>query len=117
RHAALIPVLRIDVAAGNWNERPVVRHTVFAVGLGSRQLVVARKAQLVVVQVEDGVSAPLVRIVRSASCAQSATPLIGEHNFFPVVRKRGRVPIRIVWIVYRVHSFGMYWIFDVQKDS
>src|SRR5207244_4331908 len=51
--AALVPRLHLEVAAGNWNERAVVRHTVLAVGLGSRQLVVARKAQLVIFQTEN----------------------------------------------------------------
>src|SRR5207253_11521195 len=46
RDAALVPGLDLDVAAGNWNERPVMRHTVLAVALSSRQLVIARKAQL-----------------------------------------------------------------------
>ena len=67
--ATLVPGLHFDVAARNRNERPVVRHTVLAVGLGRRQLVVTRKAQLIVLQTEDRISAPLVRIVRPASSA------------------------------------------------
>ena len=117
RDAALVPGLRLDVAAGNRNERAVVRDAVLAVALGRRQLVVTREAQLVVLQIKDGISAPLVRIIRPAARVKSAAPFIGENHFCAIVRKRGRVPIRIVRIVYRVHSFWICRIFDVQKDS
>src|SRR5207244_4890366 len=81
RNAALVPSLHFDIATRHRNERSVVRYTVFAVALGSRQLVVAGKAQLVVLQVEDRISAPFVRIVRAAACAESAAPLICEYDF------------------------------------
>ena len=92
-------------------------HAVFAVALSRWQLVVAGEAQLVVLQVEDGVSAPLVGIVRTTARAQSAAPLIREHDLLPIVRKRSRVPIRIVRIIYRVHALWIRRIFDVQKNS
>src|SRR5260370_443855 len=85
RDAALVPGLHLDVAAGNWNERPVMRHTVLAVTLGRRHLVVARKAQLVVLQAENRISAPFVRIVCPAARAQAAAPLISENDFCPIV--------------------------------
>ena len=115
--AALIPRLHFDVAAGNRNERAVVRDAVLAVALRSGQLVVAREVQLVILQVENRISAPFVRIVRAAARTQSAAPLIGEHNFLPIIRKRGRVPVRVVWIVDRVDAFWIHRIFDVQQDS
>jgi hypothetical protein len=75
--------LYLDVPAGNRKERAVVRNTVLAVALRSRQLVVAREAQLVPCQAENCVGAPYVRIVRAAPRAQSAAPLICNTTFFP----------------------------------
>ena len=102
---------------GTGMSETVVRYAVFAVALGGRQLVVARKAQLVVLQTKNRISTPFVRIVRSAARACSAAPLVGEHNFFPIVRKRGRVPVRIIWIVYRVQTLRMNRIGNVQQNS
>src|SRR5438105_12157394 len=76
RDAALVPSLHFDIATRHRNERSVVGYAVLAVALSSRQLVVAGKAKLVVLQIKDGISAPLVRIVRAAACAEAAAPLI-----------------------------------------
>src|ERR671927_1752369 len=72
--AALIPALHCDVAAGDRNQRTVMGHTVFTEPLRRGQLVVAREFQFVVLEVEDGVSAPLVRIGSAAACTESAAP-------------------------------------------
>src|SRR5262249_34482994 len=80
RDAALIPGLHFYVAAGNRNERTVVGYTVLAVALCRRHLVVARETQLVVLQTKDSVGAPLVRIVGTATSAQSPSPLVREDD-------------------------------------
>src|SRR5947199_3809926 len=108
--AALVPGLDLDVPTGNRNERAVVRNTVLAVTLRSRQLVVASEAQLVIRQAENRIGAPFVRIVRAATRTEASAPLICKHDFFSIIRKRGRVPIRIVRIVYRVHTLWMDWV-------
>src|SRR5262245_48022193 len=83
----LVPGLHFDVPARNWNERPIVGYTVFAVCLGSRHLVVAREFQLVILEVEHRISTPLVRIVCATARAKSAAPLISEHDLGSIVRK------------------------------
>src|SRR5262245_54198332 len=117
RDAALIPCLYFEVAARDRNEGSIVGHTILAVALRGGHLVVARKFQFVVLQMEECVSAPLVRIVRAAAGSESATPLIGEHNFLPIIRKRSGVPVRVIRIVYSVEALWINWIFDVQQDS
>src|SRR5215211_4889657 len=92
-------------------------HTVFTVGLRRGQLVVAGELELVVLQVENRVRAPLVRIVRAAACAESAAPLIGEQDFLSVIRKRSRMPVRIIRIVHRIEAFWIRWVFDVDQDA
>ena len=82
--AALIPGLHFNVTAGNRNERAVVRYAVFAVALSGRQLVVAGEAQLVVLQVENRIGAPFVRIVRRGSARLSPPPHSSVNTtFFP----------------------------------
>ena len=115
--AALIPGLDFDVAAGNRDERAVVRDAVFGVGLRGGQLVVAGEGQLVVMQMEDGVRAPVVRIVRTATRAEAAAPLVGEDDFGAVVRERSGVPVGVVRIVDGVDALGMNRIFDVEQNS
>jgi hypothetical protein len=75
------------------------------------------RAQLVVLQIEDGVRAPLVRIVRTAARAQAAAPLVGEHDFGSIVRERRRVPVGVVRIVHRIHALRMHRVFDVEQDA
>src|SRR5262249_37804855 len=92
RDAALIPTLHRNVSARDRNERAVVRNAVLAVALRCRHLVVARKIQLLILQVEDRICTPLVRIVRAAARTESAAPLVGEDDFLSIIRKRSRVP-------------------------
>src|SRR5215510_7021417 len=87
RHTTLVPGLYFYVPAGNRNERAVVCHTVLGVALRRRQLVVARKTQLVAIQTKHSVGAPFIRIVGTATRTQSASPLIREHDLCPIVRK------------------------------
>ena len=82
---ALIPGLHFDIAAGNGDQRAVMSHAVFCVALRGGHFVVACEAQLVVLQPEDGVGAPLVGIVRAAARSQAAAPLVGEDDFAAVV--------------------------------
>src|SRR5262249_13396942 len=93
RDATLVPGLDFYIPAGNWNERTVVRYTILGVALRCRQLVIVRETQLVILQTKHSVGAPFVRIVGTATGAQSPSPFIGEHDLCPIVRKRGRVPI------------------------
>ena len=83
RDAALIPGLHFDVAARNRDERAVVRDTVLAVALRRRQLVIAREVQLVILQVEDRIGAPLVRIVGAAARASPPPHSSVNTTFFP----------------------------------
>src|SRR5207244_11985116 len=92
RHAALIPPLHLNIAAGNRNERAIVRNAILGVALGGGHLVVVRETQLVVLQMKDGIGAPLVRIVWPAARAQSPAPLVGKPDFVPILSKRSRVP-------------------------
>src|ERR1041385_2934337 len=85
--AALIPCLDFDIATRNRNERPIVRHAILSVALGSGHLVVTRKFQLAVLQVENCIRAPLVRISRTTTRTQSAAPLVGEHALLSIIRK------------------------------
>src|SRR5580704_14824006 len=114
--AALIPGLNFDIAAGNGDERAVVRDAVFGVGLRGGQLVIAGEGQLVVMQMEDGVRAPVVGIVRTATRAEAAAPLVGEDDFAAVVRERSGVPVGIVRVIYGVDALGMNWIFNVEQN-
>src|SRR6267378_1959673 len=102
---------RTDFAAGDRNQRAVVRHTVLGVALRGRQLVIVRETQLVVLQTEDRIRAPLVRVVRTAPRPQATAPLVGEHDFSPII------PVRIVRIVHRIHTLGMDRVFDVEQNS
>src|SRR6185503_19940643 len=45
-----------------------------------------------------------------------AAPFVGEQNFLPVIRKRRRVPVCIIRIVYCVEALWIYWIFDVEQE-
>src|ERR1700678_765797 len=115
--AALIPGLHFDIAAGNGDERAVVRDAVFGVGLGGGELVITGEGQLVVMQMEDGVRAPVVRIVRTAARAEATTPLVGEDDFAAVVRERSGVPVGIVRVVDGVNAFRVNRVFDVEQNA
>src|SRR5215475_12946684 len=117
RDPTLVPGLNFYITAGNWNKRSVVRHTILAVTLCRRHLVVARETQFVILQAKHRVGAPLVWIVRTTTCAQSPSPLISEHDFAPIVGKRSRVPICIVRIVYCIETLRMNGITYIQHNS
>src|SRR5580698_5326788 len=68
-------------------------------------------------EMEDGVRAPVVGIVRTATRAEAAAPLVGEDDFAAVVRERSGVPVGIVRVVYGVHALGMNWIFNVEQNA
>src|SRR5262249_49493174 len=113
----LVPGLYFNVTAGNGNERAVVRYAVLRIALGSRQLVIAGKFQLVILQIENRVRAPNIRVIRPATRAKSAAPFIGENDFLSIIRKRSRVPVCIVWIIHCIHSLWIRRIFNVQENS
>src|SRR5687767_5817556 len=92
-------------------------HAVLAVALGSGQLVVTREFQLVILNVENRIRAPLVWIVRATARSHSTTPLVREHNFLTVIRKRSRMPVCVILVVYCIETFRVDRIFDVQQDS
>ena len=83
-----------------------MRDAVFGVALGGRQLVVAGEAQLVVLEVEDGIGTPLAGIIGAATCAETAAPLIGEDDLAAVVGEGRRVPVGVVGIVNGVDALG-----------
>src|SRR5688572_22339825 len=66
---------------------------------------------------KQSIGAPFVRIVGAATGIQTASPFISEYDLFPIVRKRGRVPICVVRIVHGVQTLGMRGISDVEQDS
>src|SRR5215213_2332628 len=86
-YAALIPRLYFDIAAGDRNERTVMGHAVLAVRLGCGHLVVAREFQLIIPDVEDRISAPLLRIGSATARPKTAAPLVSEHDFLSIIRK------------------------------
>src|SRR5439155_40780 len=92
-------------------------NAILGVALGGGHLVVVRETQLVVLQMKDGIGAPLVRIVWPAARAQSPAPLVGKHDFVPIVRERSRVPIGIVRVVHRIDALWMHRVLDVQHNS
>src|SRR5262249_15859127 len=108
RNAALILGLHFDVAAGNRNERAVVRDAVGSVGLRGGHFVILSESELVVFQAEDGVRAPLVGIVGAATRSQAATPLIGENDFVAIVRERSGMLVGIIGIVDGIEALGMH---------
>src|SRR6266568_7111148 len=106
--AALIPGLHFDVAAGDRNERAVMRHAVGSVGLRGGHFVVVGESQLVVLQAEDGVGAPFVGVVGAAARAQAAAPLIGKDDLVSAVGERSGVPVGIVGIIDGIETLGMH---------
>src|SRR4029077_2862008 len=98
-------------------ERAVVGYTIFGITLRGGQFVIAGHAELVVLQMEDRIRAPIVGIVRTATGAQTAAPLVGEDDFGAVVRKRSGVPVGIVRIVDSVDALWMNGILDVEQNA
>ena len=116
-YAALIPRLHHDVASGNGNQRPVVRHAVLLLGLRRGHLVIARKAQLAVDDIEYRIRSPRPPVRRAAPGAHAAAPLVGEDHFRSVRVERRRVPIREVPVGDLVDSNGTRRIRDIEQDA
>ena len=114
--AALVPGLHFDIAAGNRDQRAIVRDTVLRVALRGRQFVIAGEGQLIVLEMEDRIRTPLVRVVRAAARAQAAAPLVGKHDFGPIVGERSGVPVRVIGIVHGIYAYRMYRVLDVQQN-
>src|SRR5450755_888166 len=95
-NAALVPGLYFNIATRNRNQRTVMGNAVFRFTLGRRQFVIILEAQLTVFQAEDGVRAPLGRIVGTAACTKTAAPFVGEDYFAAIIGERCRMPIRVV---------------------
>ena len=117
RDAALIPGLHHDVASRHRNERAVVRNTVLRGGLRGGQLVVALELHLPVLQGEDGVGAPLLRIGRAALRSHATAPLVGEDHLAAVVVERGRVPVREVRVGDGGNADGRRRVPDVEQQA
>ena len=117
RDAALIPGLHLDVAAGNRDQRPVVGHAVLQLGLRRRHLVVRGQRQFAILQIEDGIGAPVHRIGRAATRLSAAAPLVREQHLGAVVAEVGGVPEGVVRIGYSVDADRMHGIGYVQQDS
>src|SRR4030081_2307201 len=85
---ALVPGLHFDIAARHGNQRSVMRYAVLRITLRSRQLVIVLESQFFIVETEDRVRAPLVRVVRTAARAQAPTPFIGKYDFASIIGER-----------------------------
>src|SRR3954471_8775756 len=92
-------------------------YTVFQFALRGGHLVVGGERQLVILQVEDGISAPVHRIGCAAARLSAAAPLVGEEHLGSVVAEVGGVPEGVVRIGYRVDAHRVHRVGDVQQDS
>ena len=117
RDAALIEGLHHDVAAGNRNQRAVVRDAVLGVGLRCRDLVVAVEHQLALLDREERVAAPLRAIGRPALRTAAAAPLVGEQHLGAVVAERRRVPQCHVRVAGEVHAHRVRRFADVEQQA
>ena len=117
RDAALIPRLHHHFTAGDRNERPVVRDTVFLSSLRGRHLVVRVEHQLVVLDRKERVGAPLHLVGLAAARRPASAPFIGEQNLLAVVAERRRMPERHVRIRGSVEPDRMRGIADVEKQA
>ena len=88
---------------------------ILGVALCRRQLVVSGELKLVIVQPENGIGSPDVWIGWTTSRSTAAAPLISEDDLLAVVRKCGRVPVSIIWIVYCIDALRIHRIFDVEQ--
>jgi hypothetical protein len=94
-----------------------VRDAVFGVALRGGQLVVVGESELVVLEAEDGIRAPLVGIVGTATRAETTAPLVGEDDLAAIVGERSGMPVGIVGIVDGVDALGIDRVFDVEQNS
>ena len=117
RDAALIPRLHHDLATRDRDQRTVVRDAVLLTRLGSRHLVIRVELELVVLDREERVGAPL-RLVRIAAARlRAAAPLVGEQDLLAVVAERRRVPERHVGVRRRVDADRVRRIVDVEEQA
>src|SRR5205807_1585273 len=72
--AALVPGLDHDFATRNWNERAVVRDSVLLPRLAGRQLVVLMELQLVDLDVEKRIGAPIHLVLTATLMLLDAAP-------------------------------------------
>ena len=73
--------------------------------------------QLVVLDREERIGAPLQLVRVTAARLRAAAPLIGEQDLLAVVAERGRVPERHVRIGRRVEPDRMRGIADVEEQT
>ena len=117
RDAALIPGLHHDVASRHGNERAIVGHAVLGGGLSRRELVVALELHLPVLQGEDGVGSPFLRIGGAALGAHATAPFVREDHLAAVVVERRRVPVREVRVRHGGHTHRRDRVADVEEQA
>ena len=117
RDAALIPRLHHHVAAGDRDERAVVRDTVLQRRLRSGHLVVALESHLAALDREDRIGAPLLRIGRAALRVVTTAPLVAEEHLGAVVVERRRVPVGEVGIGHGADAARIHRVADVEQEA
>src|SRR5688572_2826278 len=117
RNSALVPGLHQDVTTRNGNKRAVMGDTILLLGLCGRHLVVAGEMKLVIRDPKNRVGTPYVRIDGAATRSAAASPFVCEYYLLPIVRKRSRVPVGIVRVIYRINALWIHRIFDVQENA
>ena len=117
RDPALIPRLHHDVAAGDRDERAVVRDAVLVRGLRREHLVVALERHPAIGDGENRIGAPLRFVVVAALRLPAAAPLVREEQLRAVVVERGGVPVGEVRVGHRADAARMCWIADVEQQS
>jgi len=117
RDPALVPGLHKDIAAGNGNQRAVVRDAILQVGLGGRQLVVTAEHQLAIDDIIDGIGTPGLRVLDAAPRPAASAPFVGEDHLGAVVVERRGVPVGEAFIDNGVDPFWRARVGDVEQDA
>ena len=116
--AALIPGLDLDIAAGDRNQRAVVRDAVFVEGLRRGHLVVRVELQLLVRgDGEDGVCTPAHGVARTTAWLAASAPLVGKEDSLAVVGEVRGMPECVVGIGDSVETLGVDGVLDVEQDA
>ena len=117
RHAALVPGLDHQIAAGHRDQIAVVGHAVLRPGLGGRQLEEALADEAAVLDRGDQVGAPGGRVLGPAARRGAAAPFVREQHLVPGRVEGGGVPVGHVRIEQLGHPRRVLRIRDVQQDA
>ena len=94
-----------------------MRHTVLGTGLDRRNLVVALELQLLVLDGEDRIRAPLRLVAGAALGLRPTAPLVREQQLRAVVVERRRMPVGEVRVRGGVEARRIDRIADVEQDA